>query len=143
MYNQKINTYLKIIFLISIVSLILAFFIEYVLGHLPCNLCLIERVPYGLAVILLILNYFFKKNEKFTILLLTLIFSFSFLISFYHLGIEQMRGRFMYKGDAIMRMMLVGLISLIISIYIVSLRTQIKSLTDSIILPLLNLDRGS
>ena len=89
MYNQKINTYLKIIFLISIVSLILAFFIEYVLGHLPCNLCLIERVPYGLAVILLILNYFFKKNEKFTILLLTLIFSFSFLISFYHLGIEQ------------------------------------------------------
>ena len=89
MYNQKIDTYLKIIFLISIISLIFAFFIEYVLGHLPCNLCLIERIPYGLAVILLILNYFFKKNEKFTILLLTLIFSFSFLISFYHLGIEQ------------------------------------------------------
>ena len=32
---------------------------------------------------------FLKKNEKFIILLLILIFSFSFLISFYHFGIEQ------------------------------------------------------
>tara|TARA_B100000575_G_C23040854_1_gene599074 strand:+ start:805 stop:1131 length:327 start_codon:yes stop_codon:yes gene_type:complete len=34
-------------------------------------------------------NYFLKKDKKFIILLLTLIFSFSFLISFYHFGIEQ------------------------------------------------------
>ena len=32
---------------------------------------------------------FSKKNEQFVILLLTLIFSFSFIISFYHFGIEQ------------------------------------------------------
>ena len=89
MLNYKINTYLKAIFLISLASLILAYFIEYILGHQPCNLCLLQRIPYGLSLILIILNFFLKKNEQFIILLLTLIFSFSFIISFYHFGIEQ------------------------------------------------------
>ena len=89
MHNYQITSYLKIIFFISLISLISAFFIEYVLGHQPCNLCLIQRIPYGLSLILLILNHFQKKNEKFIILLLTMIFSFSFLISLYHFGIEQ------------------------------------------------------
>ena len=89
MHNYQITLYLKITFFISLISLISAFFIEYVLGHQPCNLCLIQRIPYGLSLILLILNYFQKKNEKFIILLLTMIFSFSFLISLYHFGIEQ------------------------------------------------------
>ena len=85
----KINTYLKIIFLISLISLISAFFIEYALGYQPCNLCIIQRIPYGLSIILIILNYLQKKNEKFFILLLILVFSFSLIISFYHFGIEQ------------------------------------------------------
>ena len=89
MYNYKIKAYLKIIFFVSLISLISAFFIEYTLGHQPCNLCLIERIPYGLSIILIILNYLFKKNEQFIIILLTLLFSFSFIISFYHFGIEQ------------------------------------------------------
>ena len=89
MRNHQIDSYLKIIFFISLISLISAFYIEYVLGHQPCNLCLIQRVPYGLCIILLVLNYFHRKDEKFIILLLTLIFSFSFLVSFYHFGIEQ------------------------------------------------------
>ena len=89
MHNYQINLYLRIIFFISLISIISAFFIEYVLGHQPCNLCLIQRIPYGLCIILIILNYFLSKNEKFIILLLILIFSFSFLISFYHFGIEQ------------------------------------------------------
>ena len=89
MHNYKINSYFKIIFFISLISIISAFYIEYVLGHQPCNLCLIQRIPYGLCIILLIINYFQRKNEKFIILLLTLIFSFSLLVSFYHFGIEQ------------------------------------------------------
>ena len=89
MYNFKIDTYFNIIFTISIFSIIAAFFIEYALGHEPCNLCLMQRIPYGLSIFLIILNYLFKKNEQFVILLLILIFSFSFLISFYHFGIEQ------------------------------------------------------
>ena len=89
MFNLKVESYLKLIFIISLVSIISAYFIEYILGHQPCNLCLIERIPYGISIILLILNYFFKNNEKFIILLLILIFIFSLIISIYHFGIEQ------------------------------------------------------
>ncbi|MBD1158808.1 disulfide bond formation protein B [Pelagibacterales bacterium SAG-MED19] len=89
MPNLKINFYLKIIFLISLISFFSAFFIEYALGYQPCNLCLIERIPYGLSIILIILNYLLRKNEQFIIMLLILIFSFSFILSFYHFGIEQ------------------------------------------------------
>ena len=89
MNNLKNEFYLRLILIISLVAIISAYFIEYVLGHQPCNLCLIERIPYGLSIILISLNYFFKKNKKFIILLLILIFFFSFAISAYHLGIEQ------------------------------------------------------
>ena len=89
MVDNKINTYLKVIFFISLASLISAYFIEYILGHQPCNLCIIQRIPYGLSIILIVLNYFLTKNERFIILLLILVFSFSFLISLYHFGIEQ------------------------------------------------------
>ena len=89
MHNIKIDTYLKIIFLISLISIISAYFIEYVLGYQPCNLCLIERIPYASSIILIILNYLFNQNKKFIILLLILVFAFSLLISFYHFGIEQ------------------------------------------------------
>ena len=89
MTNLKVDFYLRLILIISLVSIISAYFIEYALGYQPCNLCLIERIPYGLSIILISLNYFFKKNKKFIILLLILIFFFSFAISVYHLGIEQ------------------------------------------------------
>ena len=89
MFNLKVEFYLKLIFIISLVSIISAYFIEYILGHQPCNLCLIERIPYGISIILIILNYFFKNNEKFIILLMIIIFVFSLIISIYHLGIEQ------------------------------------------------------
>ena len=89
MFNLKVESYLKLIFLISLISIISASFIEHILGHQPCNLCLIERIPYGLSIILIIVNHFFKKNEKFVILLLIIIFVFSLIISLYHFGIEQ------------------------------------------------------
>ena len=89
MFNLKAEFYLKIIFLFSIVALIFAFFIEYVLGHQPCNLCLIERIPYGLSIIIIMAFFLIKKNQKFLIILLILTFLFSFAISFYHFGIEQ------------------------------------------------------
>ena len=89
MLNLKAEIYIKVILIISIISIISAYFIEYVLGYQPCNLCIIERIPYGLGIILIILNYILKKHEKFFILLLILIFVFSFSISIYHFGIEQ------------------------------------------------------
>ena len=89
MLNFRIENYFKLVLSISLISIISAYYIEFVLGHKPCNLCLIERIPYGLSIFLIALNFFLKKNTKFFILLLTLIFIFSFIISVYHFGIEQ------------------------------------------------------
>ena len=80
---------LKLIFLISILALASAFFIEYVLGHQPCNLCILERIPYLLALIIIVLNYKFIQFERYFILLLILIFLVATILSLYHLGIEQ------------------------------------------------------
>ena len=89
MLNFKTEFYLKIILLISLTAIISAYFIEYILGHQPCNLCIIERIPYILSVIVLLINYRFKKFEKYFILLLLIIFFVSMIISIYHFGIEQ------------------------------------------------------
>ena len=89
MVKNKKNLLLKLILLISIIALISAFFIEYILGHQPCNLCTLERIPYFLAIIVILLNYKFIEFEKFFILFLTIIFLFGTVLSLYHLGIEQ------------------------------------------------------
>ena len=77
------------IFLISIIVLTSAYFIEYVLGHQPCSLCLYERIPYFLAILIVLINYKYDKLEKYFILLLTIIFFAATMLSLYHLGIEQ------------------------------------------------------
>ena len=89
MFKLKVEFYLKIIFIFSAIALSSAFFIEYILGHQPCNLCLLERIPYGLSLVLISVILILRKNEKFFILLLIITFIFSLAISFYHYGIEQ------------------------------------------------------
>ena len=89
MFKFKVKFYLKIIFIFSAIALTSAFFIEYILGHKPCNLCLLERIPYGLSLVLISAIFILRKNEKFFILLLIITFIFSLAISFYHYGIEQ------------------------------------------------------
>jgi len=86
--NSK-NLFIKFIFLVSIIALVSAFFIEYILRHQPCNLCILERIPYLLAIIVVLLNYKFIQFEKFFILLLAIIFLAGTILSLYHLGIEQ------------------------------------------------------
>ena len=83
------KSYLQILFFLSFLILISALTIQYILGYQPCNLCIIERIPYGLAIIILILNHLFKKDQLFYTILLILVFSFSIIISVYHFGIEQ------------------------------------------------------
>ena len=89
MFKLKVYFYLKTIFLFSVIALSTAFFIEYILGHQPCNLCILERIPYGLSLGLISAIFILRKNEKFFILLLIITFIFSLAISFYHYGIEQ------------------------------------------------------
>ena len=80
---------IKLIFLISIVALTSAFFIEHVLSHQPCNLCMLERIPYLLSIIIIVINYKFAHLEKYFMVLLILIFLAATILSLYHLGIEQ------------------------------------------------------
>ena len=82
----------KILFAILIfISLVLffAFIIEYKLGHQPCKLCLYERIPYFLSILLIIKILFNKKYQKITLLIISLIFIFSTFLAFYHFGVEQ------------------------------------------------------
>ena len=89
MSQIKNKTTLNLILLFSIFALTIAYFVEYVLGHKPCNLCLIERLPYVLAIIIISLGLILKKFEKTIIIFLILIFVFATIISFYHFGIEK------------------------------------------------------
>jgi len=89
MLNLDKKNFFRITFLVSLFALIFAYFVEYVLGYQPCNLCLIERIPYMLALIIIIIDYKFNSLEKYLILLLVFVFLAGTFISLYHLGIEQ------------------------------------------------------
>ena len=73
----------------SILSLAIAYFIQYVLGHEPCSLCLIERIPYLTSLILISLIFILNKFEKVIASIVLLFFIFGSIVSFYHVGIEQ------------------------------------------------------
>ena len=86
---MKNKTTLNIIFYISIFALSSDYFIEYILDYKPCNLCLFERLPYFLAIIIILLGLSLNRFEKFTFISLGLIFASASILSLYHVGIEQ------------------------------------------------------
>ena len=79
----------NLILLFSVFAIISAYFIQYVLKHQPCNLCLIERIPYFISIIVILFCLLTKKFEKLSLIILSLIFFSATLIAFYHFGIEQ------------------------------------------------------
>jgi disulfide bond formation protein DsbB len=89
MSKIKNKTILNLMLLFSIFALIAAYFIQYILKHQPCNLCLIERIPYILSIIVISICLFTKKFEKLSLIILSLIFFSATLIASYHFGIEQ------------------------------------------------------
>ena len=89
MFNFSKKNLFTGIFLISFIALVSAYFIEYILGHQPCNLCVYERIPYFLAILIVLINYKYNILEKYLILSLAIIFLIATILSLYHLGIEQ------------------------------------------------------
>ena len=75
------------IFLISLLSLIIALYIEYVMGIKPCRLCLYQRIPYLISLFISFLGYMYIKRPLWIYLSL-LVFFLSVIISGYHVGIE-------------------------------------------------------
>ncbi len=80
------NFYLTIL-LISIITIISAIYVEYIIGAKPCKLCLYQRFPYILSIFLSFFAYIFQ-NKRFWIYLIIFNFLISFFLSSYHVGIE-------------------------------------------------------
>ena len=89
MPEVKNKIILNLILAISIFAMLAAYFIQYVLDHQPCNLCLIERIPYFFSIIIILICLFTQRFEKIILKFLSLIFFVATLLSFYHFGIEQ------------------------------------------------------
>ena len=87
---EKINK--KILFsLLIFITLILisAFLIEYELGHKPCKLCIYQRIPYFVAILLILKVLLTTNYQKIALFILALTFLTSSSLAFYHFGIEQ------------------------------------------------------
>ncbi len=89
MIDKKNISILFFILCLLIISLIGAFIIEYGLGHEPCKLCIYQRYPYAISIVLLMSILIFKKNIKIHLILLSIISLIGGGIAFYHFGIEQ------------------------------------------------------
>ena len=89
MSQVKYTLQINIILIFSILSILFAFYVEYILGHKPCNLCLLQRLPYNLTIVVIILLVIFKNFEKLSFLFLSIIFLFGALLALYHFSIEQ------------------------------------------------------
>ena len=76
------------IFLISLLSLIIALYIEYVMGIKPCRLCLYQRIPYLISLFISFLGYMYIKRPLWIYLSL-LVIILSEIISGYHVAIEK------------------------------------------------------
>ena len=80
---------IKVTLFIILIAIISAYIVEIILGHKPCNLCLYERIPYAVGLILILQIIFLKKYEKISVFLIFFTFLISFFLASYHLGIEE------------------------------------------------------
>ena len=87
MNNKIISLFYPIIMLISIFAILSALYIEHILSISACKLCLYQRIPYIISIIICFFAYFFP-NIKIWIYLMILTFLSSLAVSGYHLGIE-------------------------------------------------------
>ena len=88
MSDQNIKNIFTVIFAISFFSLAAALYVEYILGFKPCILCIYQRIPYGIAILVSLCAFFFD-NKKMLLVILALTFMTSALISGYHVSIEK------------------------------------------------------
>ena len=101
MSQIKYKLQINLILIFSILSILFAFYVEYILGHKPCNLCLFQRLPYILIIFSIVLLLIFRNFERLLFLFLSIIFLSGALLALYHFGIEQsvFSESFFCKGD--------------------------------------------
>ena len=89
MFEIKNPSFAKILFFLSFITLSSALYIEYILGYAPCNLCLLQRIPYLICLLSCGIFLIFKKFDKLFLILVFTIFSIAMILSLYHVGLEQ------------------------------------------------------
>jgi len=85
--NFNLKRYFLLIFLISVISLLSAVYIEFALNQKPCKLCIYQRIPYIISIFICFLGFASQKKIAW-LYFLTLIFIFSSILAGYHVGIE-------------------------------------------------------
>ena len=88
MSDQNIKKFYIIIFSLSLFSLITALYVEYILGFKPCVLCIYQRIPYAIAI-LISLSAFLIGYRNILLIILGLTFLAGILLSGYHVSIEK------------------------------------------------------
>ena len=88
MSDQNIKNMFIVILSLSFFSLAAALYVEYILSFKPCVLCIYQRIPYAIALLISLIA-FFNGNKKKLLLILGLTFMASVLLSGYHVGIEK------------------------------------------------------
>ena len=88
MSDQNIKKFFIIIYSLSFFSLIAALYVEYILGFKPCMLCIYQRIPYAIAILISLIA-FFIGNRNILLIILGLTFLAGILLSGYHVSIEK------------------------------------------------------
>ena len=88
MSDQNIKKFYIMIFSLSFFSLIAALYLEYILGFKPCILCIYQRIPYAIAILISLIA-FLIGNRNILLIILGLTFLAGILLSGYHVSIEK------------------------------------------------------
>ena len=87
--RSRLEITLILALLASLLSLALAFIAQYVFGLAPCELCLLQRVPYALAIIMALCGLWKPRHGRWLLLLIGVAFLTGGGIASYHAAVEK------------------------------------------------------
>ena len=73
----------------KVLIILSAIYIEYILKVPACNLCLYQRIPYYLSILILFYIVFNKSTNIIPIISLAILMFVNIVLSIYHVGVEQ------------------------------------------------------
>lgn len=91
--------------IIAAAALGIALISQYVFGLAPCNLCIIQRYPYGIVIALgligFVLSFKCRKSASISMALIGVTFLANSVIAFYHTGVERHWWKSFLEGCAV------------------------------------------
>ena len=90
-YLKKItqqNLFLTLL-IFKVLIILSAIYIEYILKVPACNLCLYQRIPYYLSILILFYILLNKYTNIILIISLAILMFVNIVLSIYHVGVEQ------------------------------------------------------